>query len=367
MSEDPFGVAIVGCGVISNQYLKSLTRFPDVKVVFCADLDTERARKQADEYGVPDAGSVEQALARDDVRLVVNLTIPKAHADVALGAIEAGKHVWNEKPLTLDVASATKVMITARNNNVRVGCAPDTVLGAGIQSARRLIDSGAIGTPLSALILFQSPGPESWHPDPEFLFAAGAGPLYDIGPYYLSTLATMFGPARRVAAVSRRARDTRVIGSGPRQGTRFGVEVPTYTSALVEYEAGQAAQLLFTWDSALKRNGFCEITGTEATLAVPDPNRFDGDLKIRRAADDDWTVIPSEGAAAGRGSGVLDMARAIAAGTPHRASGEMALHVLELMEKITSSGVTGSFESITSTFDTPAPLDAEWDPYAAAL
>lgn len=365
MSEEPFGIAIVGCGVISNQYLENLARFPDVKVVFCADIDVERAKTQAAAYGIPDAGTPEEALARDDVRLIVNLTIPRAHAEVAHSAIDAGKHVWNEKPLTLDVASATRLMITAANKRVRVGCAPDTVLGAGIQSARRLIDAGTIGTPLSALTLFQGPGPESWHPDPEFLFATGAGPLYDIGPYYLSTLATIFGPAQRVAAVSRRARETRVIGSGTRKGTSFPVEVPTYTSALVEYEAGQAAQLLFSWDSALKRNGFLEITGSEATLAVPDPNRFDGDPRIRRAGDEDWTVIGSTGAAAGRGSGVLDMARAIASGAPHRASGEIALHVLEMMEKIAYSGETGSFETITSTFDTPAPLDAEWDPYAA--
>ncbi|MCL2586110.1 MAG: Gfo/Idh/MocA family oxidoreductase [Streptosporangiales bacterium] len=367
MSEEPFGIAVVGCGVISDQYLKNLTRFPDVRVVFCADIDAGRAKAQAEAYGIPDAGTPAQALARDDVRLVVNLTVPAAHAEVAAAAIEAGKHVWNEKPLTLDVASATRLLITAANAGVRVGCAPDTVLGAGIQSARRLIDQGRIGTPLSALTLFQGPGPESWHPAPEFLFAAGAGPLYDIGPYYLSTLAAIFGPAQRVAAVSRRARDTRVIGSGPRKGASFGVEVPTYTSALVEYEAGQAAQLLFTWDSALKRNGFLEITGTEATLAVPDPNRFDGDLRVRRAADEDWTVIGSAGAAAGRGSGVVDMVRAVRLGGPHRASGEIGLHVLEMMEKIARSGETGSFETIVSTFDMPAPLDAEWDPYAAAV
>lgn len=362
---ETLGVAVVGCGNISNQYLKNLTRFPDVKVLFCADLDIERAKSQAAAYGVPDAGTVEQALQHPDVGLVVNLTIPAAHADVATAAIEAGKHVWNEKPLTLTVESAQRLMITATNRGARVGCAPDTVLGAGIQSARRLIDEGKIGTPISALTLLQGPGPESWHPDPEFLFAVGAGPLYDLGPYYLSTLATLFGPARRVAAVTRKARETRVIGSGPRQGTEFPVAVPTYTSALAEYESGPAAQLLFTWDSPLSRHGFLEITGTEATLAVPDPNTFDGDLRIRRAGDEEWTVVPSTGAAAGRGSGIVDMARAIAENRQHRASGEIALHVLEMMEKIDRSGTTASFETITSTFDTPAPLDAEWDPYVA--
>jgi predicted dehydrogenase len=363
---EPLGVAIVGCGNISNQYLPNLAKFPDVRVVFCADIDLDRAKAQAQAYDVAESGTVEQALSHPGVDLVVNLTIPSAHAAVATAALEAGKHVWNEKPLTLDVAAGTKLLELAKSKNVRLGCAPDTVLGAGIQSARRLIDEGKIGTPISALTLMQGPGPESWHPDPEFLFASGAGPLFDLGPYYLSTLATLFGPAERVAAVDRRAKDTRIIGSGPRAGTEFAVEVPTYVSALVEYEAGQAAQLLFSWDSPLSRQGFVEITGTEATLAVPDPNRFDGDLKIRRATDDDWTVIPATGAAAGRGSGVVDIARALKNGVQHRASGEIALHVLELMTAIERSAGSGTFETIGTTFDTPDPLGAQWDPYVAA-
>ena len=203
-----------------------------MRVLFCADIDAGRAKAQAAAYDVPASGSVQQALEHPDVQLVVNLTIPAAHAEVASAAIAAGKHVWNEKPLAPDVAAGRALLDQARAAGVRVGCAPDTVLGAGIQSARRLIASGAIGTPISALTLLQGPGPESWHPDPEFLFAKGAGPLFDLGPYYLSVLATLFGPTTRVAAVGRRARDTRVIGSGPRAGTEFNVEVPTYISAL---------------------------------------------------------------------------------------------------------------------------------------
>lgn len=365
MSQGPFGIAVVGCGNISNQYLKNLSQFPDVTVVFCADLDTERAEKQALAYGVPDHGTVEQALDHPGVDLVVNLTIPAAHAEVATAAIAGGKHVWNEKPLTLNVAAGRALLDQAASNGVRVGCAPDTVLGAGIQSSRRLIDSGGIGEPLSALTLLQGPGPQTWHPDPEFLFATGAGPLFDLGPYYLSVLATLFGPARRVAALGRRASDTRTVGSGPRAGTEFTVEVPTHVAALVDYAGGEAAQLLFSWDSPLARHGFVEITGTEATLAVPDPNRFDGDLKIRRAGEDDWTVIGSTGAAAGRGSGVVDMVRAIRNNEPHRASGEMALHVLEVMSALDRSAVTASFETVETHFDLPAPLAEEWDPYAA--
>jgi predicted dehydrogenase len=362
---EPFGVAVIGCGNISKQYLANLTKFPDVKVLFCADIDAERAKAQAAAYDVPASGSPQQALDHPDVQLVVNLTIPAAHAEVASAAIAAGKHVWNEKPLAPDVAAGRALLEQARAAGVRVGCAPDTMLGAGIQSARRLIASGSIGTPISALTLLQGPGPESWHPDPEFLFAKGAGPLFDLGPYYLSVLATLFGPTTRVAAISRRARDTRVIGSGPRAGAEFNVEVPTFISAVAEYAGGQAGSLLFSWDSPLHRMGFLEVTGTEATLAVPDPNQFDGDLRVRRAGDREWTVIGSTGAAAGRGSGVVDMARAIRRGEPHRASGEMALHVLEMMTAIERSGSTAAFEPVESGFDVPAALAEDWDPYVA--
>jgi predicted dehydrogenase len=363
---EPFGVAVVGCGNISKQYLRNLAAFPDVQVLFCADIDTGRAKAQAAAYDVPASGSVQQALEHPGVRLVVNLTIPAAHAEVASAAVAAGKHVWNEKPLAPDVAAGRALLDQAREAGVRVGCAPDTVLGAGIQSARRLIASGAIGTPISALTLLQGAGPQWWHPDPEFLFAKGAGPLFDLGPYYLSVLATLFGPATRVAAIGRKARDTRVINSGPRAGTEFHVEVPTYISALAEYAGGQAASLLFSWDSPLHRSGFLEITGTDATLAVPDPNQFDGDLRVRAAGDTEWTVIGSQGAAAGRGSGVVDMVRAIGRGEPHRASGEMALHVLEMMTAIERSASSADFEPVGSVFDVPDALAAEWDPYVLA-
>jgi predicted dehydrogenase len=363
---EPLGVAIVGCGNISNQYLKNLTQFPDVKVLFCADIDAERAKSQAAAYDVPAAGSVQQALECPGVQLVVNLTIPVAHAEVASAAIAAGKHVWNEKPLSLDMDAGRTMLITAKEKGVRVGCAPDTVLGAGLQSARRLIASGAIGTPLTALTLLQGPGPESWHPDPEFLFGTGAGPLFDLGPYYLSVLAMLFGPANKVAAIGRQARGTRVIGSGPRAGTEFAVEVPTHVSVLAEYASGQAASLLFSWDSPLSRQGFVEITGSEATLAVPDPNGFDGDLRLRRVGETEWTTVPAAGTTAGRGIGVVDMARAIRSGEPHRATGEIALHVLEMMTAIERSAAGTCFEPVESGFAVPAALDAEWNPHVSA-
>ena len=246
---------------------------------------------------------------------------------------------------------------------MRVGCAPDTVLGAGLQTARRLIASGVIGEPRSALALMQDPGPERWHHDPEFLFRRGAGPLFDMGPYYLSTLATLFGPAEQVAALGRRSQPSRVIGAGPRAGTTFEVEVPTHVAALIGYAQGPAATIVLSFDSPLRRHGFVEITGTEATLSLPDPNRFDGDIRVRATGRDDWESVPAAGATAGRGLGVLDMARAIRAGTPHRASGELALHVLDIMESVARSITGGTFERVATRLRRPDALPADWDPY----
>jgi len=359
---DPVGVAVVGCGHISDEYLRNLTSFPDLRVLVCADLDLERAKAQAARYGVPGTGGTAQATSHPDVELVVNLTIPAAHAEVAHQAVAAGKHVWNEKPLALDTAAGRGLLAAAARAGVRVGCAPDTVLGAGLQTARRLIDGGAIGEPQSALTLMQDPGPDRWHHDPEFLFRRGAGPLFDIGPYYLSTLATLFGPAEQVAALGRRGQPSRVIGRGPRAGTTFEVEVPTHVAALIGYTRGPAATVVLSFDSPLRRHDFVEITGTEATLSLPDPNRFDGDIRVRPAGRDDWETVAAAGATAGRGLGVLDMARALRAGTAHRASGELALHVLDVMEAVARSITGGTFERVATTFETPEALPSDWDP-----
>jgi predicted dehydrogenase len=363
----PVGVAVVGCGTISDVYLRNMMSFPDLRVLFCADLNIERAQAQADRYGVPAAGSTARALEHPGVELVVNLTVPAAHAETAAAAISAGKSVWIEKPLALDTASGRGLLAEAGQAGVRVGCAPDTVLGAGLQTARQVIEAGAIGVPQTALALMQNPGPERWHPDPEFLFQRGAGPLFDIGPYYLSALATIFGPAEQVAALGRRSRERRVIGSGPRAGAEFGVDVPTHVAALIGYAGGQAASLVLSFDSPLRRHGFVEITGTEATLALPDPNTFDGEVRIKATGADDWTAIPASGATAGRGLGVLDMARALRSGASHRASGEIALHVLEIMEAVGRSISAGTFEPVRTTFAAPAAVEAGWDPHARTI
>jgi predicted dehydrogenase len=362
----PVGVGIIGAGVISRTYLDNLTSFADTEVVAIGDLYPEAARARAEEHGIRDAGDVATVLDHPDVELVVNLTIPVAHAEVAGQAIAAGKHVWNEKPLSLDRASGEALLKAADAAGLRVGCAPDTFLGSGLQTSRRLLEEGAIGTPLTALVLMQGPGPESWHPNPAFLFQEGAGPLFDIGPYYLTALAQFFGAVRSVAAISSKARERRTIGSGPKAGEEFDVTVPSQYAALVAYESGQSASMIYSFDSAQKRT-LLEVSGTEGTMLVPDPNRFDGQISIRHADDEDWQVAATTEELSSRGTGALDMARALREGRPHRAQGALAYHVLDTMIAIAESGASAQFVEVPSSVDKPALLPEDWNPKAATV
>ena len=359
------GVGVIGAGVISNQYLENLTSFPDLDVRFVADLDTERAKAQAEKFGVPGHGSVEQLLADEAVEIVVNLTIPKVHVEVALQAIAAGKHVWSEKPIALERESGRELLAAAQAAGLRAAAAPDTFLGAGIQTARRLLESGEIGTPMTALTLLQSPGPESWHPNPAFLFQEGAGPLFDIGPYYITALVQFFGPVQRVVAVASKAKPTRTIGSGPLAGQEFDVTVPTHVGVLFQFESGQSAQSVFSFDSKVSRTQF-EVAGVEGTLVVPDPNTFEGDVVVHRGGDETDTV-PATGATTTRGTGVLELARAIRAGVPERASAELAFHVLDVMQSAIESAESGSPVEVTSTVEVPPALPEDWDPRERTL
>ena len=363
----PVGVGVIGAGTISDTYLENLTNFPDVRVLRVADLDVERAAAQAAKHGVPRSGTVADLLGDPDVELVVNLTIPAAHVEVGLAALEAGKHVWAEKPLALDRQTARKLLDRAREKGLRVASAPDTVLGAGLQTARRAVDAGRIGEPRTALALFQTPGPESWHPAPEFLFQAGGGPLLDMGPYYLTELVQLLGPIRRVTATGGRARDTRVIGSGPRAGSEFAVTVPTTVTALVEFERGGSAQVVLSFDSALRRTGFVEVAGTLGTAVLPDPNRFDGPTVLHLLGREEPEELVAQGHAASRGTGALELARAVRAGAPERASGELAYHVLDAMLAIEESITRGQSLEVESTVDVPPALPDDWDPYARTL
>jgi predicted dehydrogenase len=367
VSGGPVGVGVIGAGYISGQYLATLTAFPDLRVLFIADLDLDRARAQAAAFGVPWSGSVDELLAADDVEIVVNLTIPAVHAEVGRRIIDAGKHVWSEKPLALDHESGAELLAAAGRKGLRVACAPDTVLGAGIQSALRAIARGDIGEPLTATTLFQVGGPNAWHPDPEFLFAKGAGPLFDMGPYYVTTLVHAFGAASRVSAVSSMSHAERTIATGPRAGAAFAVEVPTHHAALISFASGQSAASTFSFQDAQPRVGFVEISGTEGTLVLPDPNKFEGDSRLWRFGEEEPTLLRAEGSTYGRGSGVLDLARAVRGGEAERASGALALHVLDVLIAVERAAETGSIVQLTSTVERPSPLPESWDPAAATL
>jgi predicted dehydrogenase len=361
------GIGIIGAGNISTQYLENLTKFRDVEVRFVADVLLDRAAEQAAKYGVANSGTVEELLARDDIAIVINLTIPAVHAEVGQQIIAAGKHVWSEKPVALDAGAARDLLAAADAAGLRVACAPDTVLGAGIQTALRAIARGDIGTPLTATTMFHVPGPDQWHPGPEFLYAEGAGPLFDMGPYYVTTLVHALGSASRVQAVSSKSRETRVIGSGPRAGEEFRVEVPTHHAALIEFAGGQSAQTTLSFQHAMTRFGMVEINGTEGTISLPDPNGFDGESKLWRYGSDDPTTLAAEGSTWGRGTGVVDLARSIAAGVPERASGALASHVLDVLLGIRDAAVSHDAVEITSRVDPITPIPADWDPSAATL
>jgi len=356
------GIGVIGAGVISSQYLDNLTTFPDLEVLFVGDMILERAKAQAAKYGVPGSGTVEDLLAHPEIEIVVNLTPPAAHVEIALQALSVGKSVWTEKPFALDRVSGKTLLDEAARLGLRVATAPDTFLGAGLQTALRLIEAGEIGTPLTALALMQSPGPDSWHPNPEFLFQEGGGPLFDIGPYYLTTLVQTFGPVKRVTAAASTSRPVRVIGSGPRAGTKFNVTVPSHHGALIDFESGASAQTIFSFQSHRKRTGFVEVSGTTATIAFPDPNNFDGDSMLFDGTDDKGRQVPAIGSKSTRGTGVAELAQAIRAGRPERANGALAYHVLDIMVSIAESAHGGETVTVETSFEKALAVPAGWDP-----
>ncbi|MEI3846168.1 MULTISPECIES: Gfo/Idh/MocA family oxidoreductase [unclassified Microbacterium] len=369
----PVGVGLIGAGNISDQYLTHLTSFPDVRVLAVGDLLEERAKAQADKYGVPRGGSVESVLNDPDIDIVVNLTIPAVHVEVSEAIIAAGKHVWTEKPIGIDREESQRLLDTARAAGLRVGVAPDTVLGPGVQTAKRAIARGDIGRPLFATTTFQWQGPELWHPNPAFLYAKGAGPLLDMGPYYVSTLVHVFGPVASVAALGLQGVPTRTVKSGELAGQEFPVEIPSTLSVLMDFEQGGQAQSLYSTDSPLKRHGIVEINGTEGTIVIPDPNMFGGDISIIRPLTDasvseqEILEVPQEGVLTGRGLGLLDMARSIREDRPHIATGEFGYHVLDTLLSIEEAAASRGFVEVKSTLGEVGSLPADFDPLAATL
>jgi predicted dehydrogenase len=369
------GVGLIGAGMISDQYLTHLTQYPDVEVLAVADLDTGRAATQASRYGIAKSGDVDSVLDNDDIEIVANLTIPAAHVEVSTAAMQAGKHVWSEKPISIDRDSAKGLVDLAAECGLLLGIAPDTVLGPAWQTAKRAIQAGVIGKPLSAVTSFQSQGPDWFHPGPEFLFAKGAGPLFDIGPYYLSALVHLLGPISQVIAVGAKAHEVRTIRTGPRAGTEFPVEVPTHINVISTLAGGATASSLMSTDTALFRHGVFEINGTEGTMVLGDPNYFGGTpIKVYRPLQDvtkgleqDPEILPEEGKLSGRGVGVLTMARTIRGTDLHVATGELGYHVLDAMVSIEESIERRAFVDISSTVASIPALPADFDPFSATI
>ena len=354
MNETKLG--IVGCGNISSTYLKVLDDLDDVEAVACADIDLARAEARAAEFGLR-ACTVEALLADPEIEIVLNLTVPGVHAAVALDALQAGKSVYNEKPLAIERVDGQKLLDVATERGLRVGCAPDTFLGAGLQTCRRLVDDGAIGRPVAASAFMLSHGPENWHPDPEFFYQPGGGPLFDMGPYYLTALIALLGPIVRVTSSAQISFPERVIGSENKRGQVIRVETPTHISGVLDFAGGAVATLVTSFDVWATTLPRIEIYGSEGTLSCPDPNTFDGPVRLWRAETRQWEDVPLvEGRnQQSRGLGVVDMAAAIRAGRPHRASGQMAYHVLDVMHALLDASQVGQHIELASTCDRPVP------------
>jgi predicted dehydrogenase len=351
-------IGIIGCGNISKAYLLNLTRFNNTEVAACSDLIIDRARAKAEEFHVPKACTVEELLQDPEIEIVVNLTIPQVHAEVARSALKAGKHVYGEKPLGMNRAEGGAIMKMAKAKSRRVGSAPDTFLGGGHQTCRKIIDDGLIGRPIGATAFMMSRGHESWHPEPDYYYQPGAGPMFDMGPYYLTALVNMMGPVRRLTAVTQKTFAQRKITSQPNFGKVIKVNVPTYVAGLLEFAGGAVGTIITTFDVWYSELPRIEVYGTEGSMSVPDPNGFGGKVRVRGRDDKEWKEIPlTHGYEKNaRGVGVADMAAAIRSGRAHRASGEVAFHVLDIMQALHESAASGRHIVLKSTCKKPSAL-----------
>ena len=373
MSERPIlGVGVIGLGRISDVYLHNLPLFPGLRLVACSGRSHEAARAKAANCGI-EALSFDAMLRRDDIDIIVNLTPPQAHFGINLAALQAGKHVYSEKPLAIDAADGQRLVIEADARGLLLGCAPDTFLGAGARLARAMLDSGEIGAVLSGTGTMMTHGMEHWHPNPGFFFKAGGGPALDLGPYYLTTLVNLLGPVARVTAMSTTGvRERRVTVSGPNHGQRIAVEVPTTVLGILRFRLGADISLTLSWDVWRHSHPQIELYGIDGSMRLTDPNGFDGDVALAKEADD-WQFRPSAAMPFGqrnwrpsawpksqpamanyRGLGVAELARAATCGTPHRSSGRLAAHVLDVMQAMLISD--GVAVDIASSPDRPVAM-----------
>lgn len=355
--ELPARIGLVGCGIISSRYIEVSRELPEIEIVACADVIPAAAEAQAEKYGLT-AVSLEDLFAAPDVDIVLNLTPPTAHYSVGKAALEAGKAVYSEKPLAATFAEGKALLALAREKNLRIGCAPDTFLGAGYQSARLYLDEGIVGAPVAANAFLMSRGHEYWHANPAFYYKPGGGPMLDMGVYYLTALVHLFGPVRRVTGSARATWSERTILSEPRKGEIIEVEVPTYVSGVLDFESGAIGTIITTFDTQASGLPRIELYGATGTLNLPDPNTFGGPLQVRMHADDSWKELPLRFGHAGnsRGMGPADMAVSAVERERHRANGELALHVLEIMEAIHVASETGRHVELTTRCERPRPL-----------
>ncbi|TWB58481.1 putative dehydrogenase [Rhizobium sp. ERR 922] len=371
-SKAKLGIGVIGCGNISMTYLRNAALFAGVELRVCADISADVAALRAREYGIR-ALSVDQLLADPEVDLVLNLTVPAVHFDVTMSALSAGKHVFTEKPLATSAADGRVLVAAAKRRGLQLGSAPDTFLGAAGRRARRLMDEGAIGRPVSGTAFMMGRGMEHWHPNPQFYYQPGGGPVFDMGPYYLTMLVNLLGPVVRVMAMATKGQEERLItADGPFKNTRFKVGTPTNILSLLEFQSGATVNFGASWDVFRHSNHPIELHGTEGSLRLPDPDTFGGTVSLsERGAD--WYDFESDGELYGarnwpfnapdranyRMLGVADLARALEEGRPPRASGELALHVLEIMEAILQSGESRQSVSIGAQFTPPPRLDED--------
>lgn len=355
----PARVGVVGCGVISLAYASNAAAFDSFEIVACADLDAKRRAALAAEHGLapmePDA-----LLSDPELDIVLNLTPPAVHYDVTRAAIDHGKHVYSEKPLAMAASEARELLVLAEARGLRIGCAPDIFLGGAYQQARALVDQGAIGTPLAVSATMLAGGQETWHPDPDIFYRDGAGPLLDMGPYYLTAIVALLGPIQRVAGLASTLVTERAIELGPRAGERFAAETPTHTTAIMELESGATATLVASFEAPRHYSSTMLVLGSGGTLSLPDPNMFEGPVRLRRGRGD-WADIPyaSRGAREARGLGLHEMAEAIAHERPPRASGALAHHVVDVGRSILAAAARGSTVVVASTTARPDPFPVD--------
>lgn len=379
-------IGVIGCGMICLTYMRNLTGLykEQVEVVAVADMFPEKAKEMAEKFGVARACTVDELIADPDVEIVLNLTIPAAHTEVNIKAMEAGKHAYCEKPLALTLEEAQQQIDVAKKNNVRLGCAPDTFLGAGIQTCRTLLDAGLIGTPIAATAnLVNGGGHEAWHPGPEFLYKKGAGPMLDMGPYYITALVSLLGPVKRLNCYARRTYDQRTITSQPLRGTVIDVEVNTHYTGIMEFEGEVLANITMSNDVWQSHLPMLEIFGTDGTLVVPNPNMFGGPVQLLRGNEmvDSIEGLPVDQAVVKihtdeemnkffnnmpllyhnvtdnpRGLGIVDMANSIREGRKHRANETLAYHALEVMLGFDKAAESKDTYFVQSTCERPTAV-----------